>query len=448
MTTPYPLPDDDMCEAAGIVRWHRVDGELQETPQFRAWRDGAMRSQLWCYIHDLEVQQQLKDGASVVNTKHHFGARRGIYGWFRGDRPIQPPYTKHSETWTSYALTTVVVRDAVGDSEPPTGGGDTDPAPDSGALPEPDQWRPLLKLGMSGRDVEAWQVQLVADGFADDFQRGEFDAYNDECTRCWQEDRELQADGVVGPITRSAIGSPPVPVPDDPPPLVVVAGAELLPDPMQFIQAKNFTKGPRSRVHQILLHASENPPVDDRGTADPSDDIARPWVALGVARWGAGQDWRGYPARAPNASWHAVIGGDVDPYNGVIQCLRTEDIAWTAGMRVVNGYSINYEMIGQTYVTDWDSPIIRPTLERTAAMMARDARQWNIPLRALSVENMQEAYDLTVAGVEDLPERCRGVGTHARVTLTFKVPGGHTDPWGLQDQLFQMDRMLEMAREY
>ena len=420
---PFPLPTREMVAAeserqiAEGLRTKPIPYN-REHPAYKEYQYRCMQSEKWCRIHDTEgVKPRLRAA-----------------GWT--DEPVDNAGKK----WCLYSLTG-------DDTAPPSDVPDTDPAPDSGALPEPSEWR-TLRRGMDGRDVEAWQLELLQSGYVLDVD-GDFGPETDDITREFQRDRELNPDGIVGRRTRAAIGTPPVPRPDPvPEPVIVTPGDDILPDPMQMLQAVNYTKGPRSQVHQILLHCTENPPIDDRDTVDPSDDIARPWVALGVARWGQGKDWRGRPTKPPRASWHAVIGGDPEPYNGVIQCVKTEDIAWTAGVRAVNNISINYEMIGETYKTDWDSPLIRPTLERTAAMAARDAHRWNIPLRALSIDEMKEARRLLLAGDANFPERCRGIGTHARVTLVWEVQGGHTDPWGLQDQLFQMERFVAMAKAY
>lgn len=65
-----------------------------------------------------------------------------------------------------------------------------------------------LRRGMKGEDVRAWQTQLGKDGWllrAD----GDFGVLTDAATRKWQAGRGLEPDGVVGPKTRAAIGTPP-----------------------------------------------------------------------------------------------------------------------------------------------------------------------------------------------------------------------------------------------
>jgi hypothetical protein len=299
---------------------------------------------------------------------------------------------------------------------------------------------------MTGTDVAAWQAQLVEDG-AELAVDGVFGPATERATRAWQRARELVADGIVGPMTRSAIGSDPVPRPDPVPPALAIVPFGLLPNPMQFFQAVSYTPGPRSQVHWIILHSTENPPIDDRGTPDPSDDVIRPWVALGVARWGAGQDWRGRPIRRPpRASWHYVVGGDPEPVSGVIQCVREDDIAWTAGVRRANGHSINIEIVGQAMLTDWASMIMRPTLQRAAALTARSCRRWDIPVREVGVDELREARRLLEAGVFDLPDELRGVGSHAKVTDAWDVEDGHQDPGGPGDRRWPWPLFMGLVR--
>lgn len=67
---------------------------------------------------------------------------------------------------------------------------------------------PTLRRGMQGESVTVWQRQLRADGWLvkDD---GVFGTQTDAATRGWQAARGLEPDGVVGPKTRAAIGTPP-----------------------------------------------------------------------------------------------------------------------------------------------------------------------------------------------------------------------------------------------
>jgi len=428
---PYALPTVAMCRAAGVPH----------NAQKQAWKDyhnRCMRSLGWCARHDSEVLRRCDEAGALAvscNSKHHYDSPRGIYGAMsRNGVPIQEPYDKHGATWTSYMLTTVVARVAQGDSEPVSGGGDTEPVPSSGDAPTPDQWRPVLRRGMTGRDVRAWQAVLSDDAYAMATD-GDFGPITEINTVDWQECRELQADGVVGPITRAAIGSPPVPVPDpyEPEPLVVVPEASiLLPDPMLMLKAKNYTRGHVAR-DWFILHSTEG------GVSD--------WAPLGIARWCAGQDWAGRPVAAPRASWHYVTGSHPDPYHGVIQCLSEEHTAWTAGRRRANERAIQVEMNGQAMSSDWFGPSMEPTVRRTAALYARAAARWDMPIREVSTDELREARRMIEADPTCvLPERCRGGISHADVTEVWEVPGGHQEPGGPGDRRWPWDLVLDMVR--
>jgi hypothetical protein len=447
MTTPHPLPTREMCMAQSSgVPYDDSD------PRFRAFRDKSMRSEWWCRYHDGEVTRELRAGASVVNTKHHYDRRCGIYGWLDGDQPIQLPYIGHHETWTSYALTTVVVRDAT--TAPPSGGGDTEPAPDSGALPEPSEWRTLRRGMTPGRDVEAWQVQLEADGhgFASSAHRwaidGDFGPATHAATIAWQRERELVPDGVVGPMTRAAIGTPPVPrpEPDEPPQIVVTPGDDAWLDSITFIPAANYSRGNSGR-DLVVLHSTEGPIYDSAGRL-------KGWVARGIAYWFGGRDWRGRPVTPPQASAHYITGADPDPAVGVAQCVSEDDSAWTAGVRLVNLRSINIEQVGQAAVTDWaddrqdpaDAQVLL-TLQRSAAIVARACDRWSIPVREVSDAELSEARAILARDPDaELPDRCRGLCSHADITKAWGVVGGHQDPGMADDRRWPWELFLRLVR--
>jgi hypothetical protein len=464
---PYPLPTREMCEAEGVpYNW--------EDHRYKALQAEQMRSHSWCAEHDEAVIERYANlprpalehpgphsvgevWPACANAGKHWCAPPGtIYGWWKDDGTMwQNPSRFHAgePDYTDYATTVHAVRDADGDSDDVDTGGDTDsPPPSSGEIIDengnsghldrhpPESWRPVLRRGMSGPDVAAWQTQLVTDGaggtLVDDRMLsiaidGDFGPLTEAATKQWQRQRELQADGVVGPITRAAIGSPPVPGPDpEPPPPVIVVPESDWTDDLELLRAKHYTPGPRDIVDWIIPHSTENRPTDEHGTPlDFSDDTIRPWVALGVGRWFAGQDWRGRPVTAPQASSHYVVGGDPDPAHGVVWCLPETDIAWTAGRRAVNNRAVQIELVGQAARTDWSSPVMRTTLQRAATLSARSCDRWDIPMREVATENLREARRLLEADPDcELPERCRGFISHADVTEVWEVYGGHQDP--------------------
>jgi peptidoglycan hydrolase-like protein with peptidoglycan-binding domain len=63
----------------------------------------------------------------------------------------------------------------------------------------------LLKLSSEGPAVRSWHIALSADGFKAPTY-GLFDAGTDTATRQYQRDRNLAADGIVGPLTWAAVG--------------------------------------------------------------------------------------------------------------------------------------------------------------------------------------------------------------------------------------------------
>jgi hypothetical protein len=466
---PYPLPTREMCAAQGLpYDW--------TAPGYTVWQTASMRSHAWCAEHDEVVIERYANlprpalerpgphsvgevWPACANIGKHWAAPAGtIYGWWRADGTrIQNPSQFHAgdSTYTDYATTVHAVRDASGDSDDVDPGGGTEPAPDSGALPEPSSWREYLSRGMTGRDVEAWQVQLGEDGcgpynsayrWATD---GDFGPATEYATKQWQRQRELVADGVVGPKTKKAIGTPPVPRPDPvpPPPVIVVPESDWI-DDLELLRAKHYTPGPRERVDWIIPHSTENRPTDEHGTPrDFSDDTIRCWVALGVGRWFAGQDWRGRPVAAPRASAHYVVGGDPDPAHGVVWCLPESDIAWTAGRRIVNNRAVQIELVGQAARTDWSSSVMRTTLQRAATLAARSCDQWGIPMREVTTEHLREARRLLEADPTCvLPRRCRGFISHADVTEAWEVPGGHQDPGLANDRRWPWPLFLGMVR--
>jgi len=97
----------------------------------------------------------------------------------------------------------VLVPDPLFDDEPTIPGRPT---------PQSFEWRTLrLKSPrMTGPDVKAWQDVLILDGFGallgPSKADGNFGPMTDSATKSWQRSRRLVADGIVGPLTRAAIG--------------------------------------------------------------------------------------------------------------------------------------------------------------------------------------------------------------------------------------------------
>jgi peptidoglycan hydrolase-like protein with peptidoglycan-binding domain len=83
-------------------------------------------------------------------------------------------------------------------------------APQPAPKPVPAASAPrLLKSGMTGLDVKAWQEQLIRDGFAIKAD-GVYGPATKSATAAWQKQRGLPADGIVGPATRARTGTAPI----------------------------------------------------------------------------------------------------------------------------------------------------------------------------------------------------------------------------------------------
>ncbi len=438
VVAPYPMPTREMCRADGIP----YDSN---TAVYRRYRDTRMRSTRWCGLHDAEVLRRCeaaKAPLTFCNSKHYHAAseeqQAGGWGMVGALQPGKGLGAYgHIPGWTSYALTALVVRvdpagkRPSGPPEAPDPAADTDPAPPSKAapdtLPGPDSWRPVLRRGMTGRDVMAWQHRLGSDGYGPGVRLsfavvpdGDFGPKTEAATKAWQAARHLTPDGIVGPLTRSRIGADAMPEPEPatskPWADVAVRGpGDHWLTFIRHVQAANYTHGPMPHRDWLCLHSTEGTYI--------RNGVLIPWVALGVARY-----FGGVNCVAPRASCHYVVGGDPRPEDGVVQCLDEIHGAWTAGVKVVNDRAIQIETVGRTLGTDWPSALMRPTLERAAAVAARSCRRWSIPVRLVGDEALAEARDLLRADpAAPLPEHCRGIIDHDDVTRCWHVQGGHRD---------------------
>lgn len=251
--------------------------------------------------------------------------------------------------------------------------------------PAPSLWRPLLKKGMRGHDVAAWQeVQryerrpekwpyewpIAVDGF--------FGDHTDAVTRVFQSRRALvPVDGIVGKDTRAAINpllfDEPIPFPGDLPPI-------------PYIPAKYWQWADRKAVDIIVLHAAED------GEYFNSAEAIASYFKLGPPK----------PASA-----HYIV--DLD---SIIQSVKDEHIAYHAPP---NERSIGIEQAGYSKQTrdEWLDEYGQRMLKLVARLVAFEARKWSIPLAWLTVA------ELKAGG--------RGLCTHVDVTQAFHQTT-HTDP--------------------
>jgi len=252
--------------------------------------------------------------------------------------------------------------------------------------PSPDTWR-ILQRGMAGHDVAAWQavLKLPADG--------QFGTATDAQTRLFQLSHGLKGDGVVGPATRAAMDQSLFAAPAP----VLVTG---LP-PIRFVQAKFWRWMDRKTVDWIVLHSAEV--------------WEKPSSAEAVAA---------YFLNPPvTVSAHYVVDCD-----SIVQCVKTEHIADHCGRG--NDRSIGIEQAGYAKQSEaeWLDAYGQQMLALVSKLVAREARQWNIPLVKLS------AADL-IAGK-------RGICGHVDINAAFPNNTGHTDP-GIH---YPWNNLLDLAK--
>lgn len=157
----------------------------------------------------------------------------------------------------------------------------------------------------------------------------------------------------------------------------------------RFIQARKFTKGPRTKgaVSLVVIHATASREVEHG--------------ALNNALWFANPQTRDASAN--------YVCDDAE----TIQCVREADVAW--GAKGVNRRAVHIEQVGQATQTaeQWADTYSAKVWRRAAALTADICKRNRIPAVWLSVADLQAGK----AGVTD----------HNTVSHAF--PGsGHTDP--------------------
>jgi hypothetical protein len=154
---------------------------------------------------------------------------------------------------------------------------------------------------------------------------------------------------------------------------------------------------PLSAIIWLILHSEEAP------------------TALAAATW--------FTRLASGGSAHQCLDDNV--------CYKTLDdklVPWAAPGANYHGFHIEQAGYAHWPRAEWLKH--KELLHRTATKLAYASSRYNIPLRYLTPAQLRAGY--------------KGVSTHARVTLAFGPPGGHTDP----GPGYPMDLTMQYARKY
>lgn len=140
---------------------------------------------------------------------------------------------------------------------------------------------------------------------------------------------------------------------------------QLQKGPMRFVQATHYTPGPRrAPPNTIGIHTIESPEDDER--------------AYNTARW----TFAGPNARA--ASTHFLVDA-----KEVVQAVRVSDIAWGAEGANARGIHVEHAGYAGQNAGQWSDPYSISMLERSAELTAALARQYNIPIRKLTWQELK-----------------------------------------------------------
>lgn len=177
---------------------------------------------------------------------------------------------------------------------------------------------------------------------------------------------------------------------------------------MKFVQARNYSKGTRTRVELVVIHTAEAP--------------EGPATAENLAAWSAGPN-------ASQASWHYAVDA-----NSITQSVLERDIAWHAGP--VNGYSIGIEHAGYAKQTpsEWADAASTAILERSAELVADICQRYAIPIVRITADDL-------AAG------RRNGICGHVDVTNGLTGGKGHTDPGPHFPWIWYLERVRAFAQD-
>lgn len=158
---------------------------------------------------------------------------------------------------------------------------------------------------------------------------------------------------------------------------------------IQFVQARNYTKGPRRKgIDLIVIHTMEAP---QKGN-----------TAENIAQWFAGPT-------APKASAHYCIDN-----NSIVQCVLDDDIAWHAPGANSNGIGLEHAGFARQDAAAWANDYNQAMLVLSARLSAMLCAKYEIPRVHLTVDELKAGQ--------------RGFCGHIDVTNAFNAGIGHWDP--------------------
>lgn len=272
------------------------------------------------------------------------------------------------------------------------------------------QWRPTLRLGMQGLDVQAWQRVLIDEGYdvgksgADQI----FGTLVHNATVAWQRARGwrgVEVTGEVGALERSALES------GLEPSEATTPSAQWSSASIKYVEAKNWSRlVGRQPKKWIVLHSME------MAEASTTAERCAAFFAMQTEHTKACLPGCGH------TSAHACIDDD-----SIVQCVPWDRIAWHAPGANQLGIGLEHAGFARFELSQWRDAYCQRMLAKSAWLAAWLSKQFTIPLISVDAAGL-------LAGDA-------GVTTHFTVNQAFHG-SNHTDP-GLA---FPLADYLDLAR--